>query len=71
MALAESDFDAVVTTLMPKMLSPARLEDPRLQELMRSMARAVGVEGFKRQEIAIIERIDSRPHLKDIRSPRW
>jgi pimeloyl-ACP methyl ester carboxylesterase len=33
------------------------------------MAAAVGVEGFKRQQRAIIGRIDSRPHLGAICAP--
>jgi pimeloyl-ACP methyl ester carboxylesterase len=69
MALAERDFDAVVATLLPKLLSPGRLEDPGLQRLIRLMALTVGVEAFQRQETAIIGRIDSRPHLKDIGVP--
>jgi pimeloyl-ACP methyl ester carboxylesterase len=33
------------------------------------MALAVGKEAFRRQQEAIIGRIDSRPHLKDIGCP--
>jgi pimeloyl-ACP methyl ester carboxylesterase len=33
------------------------------------MAFAIGVEGFKRQQEAIIGRVDSRPHLGAIRVP--
>jgi pimeloyl-ACP methyl ester carboxylesterase len=69
MALAERDFDAVTETLMPKLLLPAHLGDARLRALLVAMARATGVEAFKRQQAAIIGRIDSRPHLKDIRVP--
>lgn len=69
MALAETDFEAVVSTLMPKLMTPAHLEDPVLTGIIGAMALAVGREAFRRQEEAIIGRIDSRPHLKDIRCP--
>jgi pimeloyl-ACP methyl ester carboxylesterase len=36
---------------------------------MDDMANAIGLEGFKRQQAAIIARIDSRPHLGAIRAP--
>jgi pimeloyl-ACP methyl ester carboxylesterase len=69
MALAKPDFDAVNEVLLPKVLLPAHLGDARLRSLLLDMARAIGVEAFKRQQTAIIGRIDSRPHLKDIRVP--
>jgi pimeloyl-ACP methyl ester carboxylesterase len=69
MALADTDFEAVVSTLMPKLMTPAHLEDPVLTGTIGAMALAVGREAFKRQEQAIIGRIDSRPHLKAIRCP--
>ena len=67
MALAERDFEAVSTTLLPKLMTREHLEDPVLTGMIGSMALAVGKEAFRRQEEAIIGRIDSRPHLKDIR----
>ncbi len=67
MALADRDFPAVSTTLLPKLMTPEHLEDPVLTGIIGSMALSVGKDGFKRQEEAIIGRIDSRPHLKDIR----
>jgi len=67
MALADRDFEAVSTTLLPKLMTREHLEDPVLTGIIGSMALAVGKEAFKRQEEAIIGRIDSRPHLKDIR----
>jgi pimeloyl-ACP methyl ester carboxylesterase len=67
MALADRDFAAVPATLMPKLMTPRHLEDAVLTGIIGSMALAVGKDAFKRQEEAIIGRIDSRPHLKDIR----
>jgi pimeloyl-ACP methyl ester carboxylesterase len=69
MALADKDFPAVTQALLPKILSPGHLKDPLLTAIVVSMADAIGPEAFKRQQLAIIGRIDSRPFLKDIRVP--
>ena len=69
MALADKDFEGVVTALLPKLMTADHLKDPILTGTIGAMALATGKEGFKRQETAIIGRIDSRPHLKDIRCP--
>jgi len=67
--VAERDFAAVNAALVPKLLHPDRQEDERLLKLLDDMAAAVGLEGFRRQQEAIIGRIDSRPHLAAIRVP--
>jgi pimeloyl-ACP methyl ester carboxylesterase len=69
MALAERDFEAVVSALLPKLMTAEHLRDPVLSGIVGAMALAVGIEAFKRQETAIIGRIDSRPHLAAIRCP--
>ena len=69
MALADRDFEAVSTTLLPRLMNKEHLEDPLLTGTIGQMALAVGKDSFKRQEEAIIGRIDSRPHLKDIGCP--
>jgi len=69
MALADKDFEQVITTLTPKLMTADHQKDPILTGTIGSMALGVGKEAFKRQETAIIGRIDSRPHLKDIRVP--
>ena len=69
MALAERDFPAVIATLLARQMTPGHLQDPDLTGLVDSMAMAVGKEAFRRQQEAIIRRIDSRPHLRDIRCP--
>jgi pimeloyl-ACP methyl ester carboxylesterase len=69
MALADRDFEGVVSALLPKLMTPKHLEDPVLTGIVGAMALAVGKDAFKRQEAAIIGRIDSRPTLKDIRCP--
>ena len=67
MALADRDFEGVVNALLPKLMTPEHLEDPVLTGTLGAMAHGVGKEAFKRQQHAIIGRIDSRPHLADIR----
>lgn len=69
MALAERDFDQVITTLTPKLMTADHQKDPILTGTIAAMALGVGKDAFKRQQTAIIGRIDSRPHLKDIRVP--
>jgi len=67
MSLADRDFEAVSTALLPRLMTREHLEDPVLTGTIGNMALAIGRDAFKRQEEAIIARIDSRPHLKDIR----
>ena len=69
MALADRNFEGVVTALMPKLMTEAHLQDPILTGIIGAMALATGKEAFKRQERAIIGRIDSRPHLGRIACP--
>jgi pimeloyl-ACP methyl ester carboxylesterase len=69
MELADRDFEAVINALMPKLMTEAHLKDPVLTGIIGAMALATGKDAFKRQERAIIARIDSRPHLAAIRCP--
>jgi pimeloyl-ACP methyl ester carboxylesterase len=69
LALAERDYPAVISTLMQRLLTPAHLADVGITGTIESMALAVGKEAFVRQQEAIIGRVDSRPHLKDIACP--
>jgi pimeloyl-ACP methyl ester carboxylesterase len=59
----------VVERLFPSWVHPARREDLGLRDLCLSMARDVGAEGFERQQLANIGRVDSRPSLAAIRCP--
>lgn len=69
MALAERDFPAVIQALMPKLVTPEHLADRVITGTITEMALGVRIDGFMRQENAIIGRIDSRPHLASIRCP--
>ena len=66
MALAEKDFPAVISTLMPKLMTQEHLRNDELTATVSEMALAVGKEAYLRQQRAIIGRIDSRPHLDRI-----
>jgi len=69
-AVAESKgVLAVNAALVPKLVHPDRVSDSALVKVLDGMAESVGVEGFRRQQQAIIGRIDSRPHLGAIRVP--
>lgn len=65
----DGDFEGVMAAMMPNLLHPDHREDRTLIELMIRMGRAVGPEGFVRQQKAIIGRIDSRPFLPEIAVP--
>ena len=69
LALAERDFPAVISTLMQRLLAPAHLAEAGMTGTIESMALAAGTAAFRRQQEAIIHRVDSRPFLKDIRCP--
>jgi pimeloyl-ACP methyl ester carboxylesterase len=62
-------FSGVSDRLMPLLLHASRLSEPRLTELVKSMARGVGKDAFVRQQKAIMERPDSRPSLAAIACP--
>jgi pimeloyl-ACP methyl ester carboxylesterase len=68
-ALADKDFEAVNAALLPRLMTEEHLRDPILTGIVGAMALAVGKEAFKRQQNAIIGRVDSRPGLAGIRCP--
>jgi len=63
------DLEAVLRQIAPNLLHPDHRADERLIEVQVRMGLAVGAAGFARQQDAIMGRIDSRPHLADIRVP--
>jgi len=56
-------------TFAARILHPAHAADPKLLELLRDMARAVGTEGFVRQQKAAMNRNDAREVLGDLHCP--
>jgi pimeloyl-ACP methyl ester carboxylesterase len=69
MALAETDFDRVVSALVPRLLSDVHRLDQGMVDTVRAMARSIGKAAYRRQQHAIIARPDSRPHLARIACP--
>ena len=66
---ASTDFAGVVTSLTPRLLHPDHLANKAIVEVIETMAHTLGPEVFKRQQTAIMGRIDSRPFLPAIRCP--
>ena len=60
-------FDALAAAFLPRVVHASRVNDAALGDLLLSMARSVGPDGFVRQQRAAIGRPDSRPLLKNIR----
>jgi pimeloyl-ACP methyl ester carboxylesterase len=63
------ELEAVLRQIAPNLLHPDHRADSRLIEVQVRMGLTVDAAGFVRQQTAIIGRIDSRPHLADIRVP--
>jgi len=69
MEVAATDFPAVISKLLPKMLHPNHLGDESIAGTFTAMARSVGSAAFVSQQRAIMGRIDSRPSLGQIECP--
>lgn len=68
--LAETgEFKGVAPRLLPQFIHADRLQDGNLTDAVMEMTQRVGKEAFVRQQTAIMERIDSRPSLGEIRVP--
>jgi len=59
----------LVDAMYPRLVHPSRHGDLKLKTTFRLMANEVGVDGFVRQQTAIMGRPDSRPLLSAIRAP--
>jgi pimeloyl-ACP methyl ester carboxylesterase len=68
-AKEQGNLRGVVDELMPILLHPDRLRDRTLTRLIHDMADEIGVDGYIRQQTAIIERPDNRPFLSRIDCP--
>ncbi len=64
----EGRFRGVTPRLLPLLLHPSRLGTPLAEDVM-AMADRVGLDGFLRQQRAIMGRTDSRPDLPGIAVP--
>ncbi|MDE1900521.1 MAG: alpha/beta fold hydrolase [Alphaproteobacteria bacterium] len=62
-------FKGVTPRLLPMLIHPDRIHDVALTGVVTAMAERVGRDAFFNQQTAIMNRIDSRAFLKDIRCP--
>jgi pimeloyl-ACP methyl ester carboxylesterase len=69
LAQAERVFTPVTNRMLPLMLHESRVKDAALVTIIREMAERTGIEGYIRQQKAIIARPDFRPLLPSIRCP--
>jgi pimeloyl-ACP methyl ester carboxylesterase len=65
----DGGYRAVVDEFIPNFVHPSRRDEAGLHQAVHEMADDVGVEGFVRQQTAIMARPDSRPTLTAIRCP--
>ena len=63
------DYRGVLDELFPGFVHPSRRDDSSLRQLVYDMGDDVGVEGFIRQQAAVMSRPDSRPTLAWIKCP--
>jgi pimeloyl-ACP methyl ester carboxylesterase len=70
LALAKSgQFKGVTPRLLPLLIHPANIDNKDLTATVMAMAERVGRDAFQRQQTAILNRVDSRPLLRDIKCP--
>ncbi|TFV43535.1 alpha/beta fold hydrolase [Bradyrhizobium niftali] len=55
--------------MFPELVHPSRRDDSDIRRLVHEQGDDVGVEGYLRQQTAIIARVDSRPTLSAIKCP--
>jgi pimeloyl-ACP methyl ester carboxylesterase len=62
-------FKGVTPRLLPNLIHPSRLKDSAVADVVLQMAERVGQDAFKRQQQAIMGRVDGRGDLNAIRVP--
>jgi len=65
----EGGLGKVVNEMLPHLIHPEHLNDPNIAGVFGQMAERIGAEAFVRQQMAIMNRIDGRAHLKRITCP--
>lgn len=63
------ELRAIREESFPELVHPSRRDDAEILELVHAQDEDVGVEGYLRQQAAIIARVDSRPSLSAISCP--
>lgn len=62
-------FKGVTPRLLPNLIHPSRLKDEAVAGVVLQMAERIGQDAFKRQQMAILARVDGRGDLPAIRVP--
>jgi len=62
-------FDAIATLLLPKLVNAKHAKTPAIADVVLQMAARVGKDAFLRQQTAILNRVDGRPYLSEIKCP--
>ncbi|WP_407116917.1 alpha/beta fold hydrolase [Bradyrhizobium sp. LMG 9283] len=63
------ELRAIREESFPELVHPSRRDDAAILKLVHAQDEDVGVEGYLRQQAAIIARVDSRPTLSAIKCP--
>ncbi|MDD1531782.1 alpha/beta hydrolase [Bradyrhizobium sp. WBOS7] len=63
------ELRAIREESFPELVHPSRRDDAEILELVHAQDEDVGVDGYLRQQAAIIARVDSRPSLSAITCP--
>ena len=66
---ASGNFMELMNAFFPLLVHPSRSDDPDLREELRLACLDTGAETFRRQQTAVMGRIDSRPFLPKIAVP--
>jgi len=62
-------FKGVTPLLLPNLVHPDHVNKPSVRDIVLQMAENVGKDAFLRQQTALLNRVDSRPDLKNIKCP--
>lgn len=62
-------FKGITPRLLPGLIHPSRLQDEALTDSIMRMAERMGQGAFRNQQTANMNRVDSRPFLKNITCP--
>ncbi|MDA9424298.1 MULTISPECIES: alpha/beta fold hydrolase [Bradyrhizobium] len=63
------ELRAIREESFPELVHPSRRDDAELLKLVHAQDEDVGIDGYLRQQTAIIARVDSRPTLSAIKCP--
>ena len=66
---AKGDFKGVTPRLLPLYIHESRLQDEALTSAITGMAERLGPDVFRRQQTAILDRVDQRPTLAAYDAP--